>query len=46
MLEKCLLGAVSLTKNTANDKCKYPRYGIRFDGLGSFHILVLDRAKT
>ena len=27
----CLFGSVKLTKSTDSDKCKYNRYGIRFD---------------
>ena len=34
--EKCLFGAVSLTKNAFIDKCKYSVYGIEFDRRGSF----------
>ena len=35
-LEKCLFGAVILTKNTDTDRYKYPGYEIGFDGHGSF----------
>ena len=35
-LENCLFGAVTLTKNTEIDKCKYSGYGIGFDRQGIF----------
>ena len=35
-LEKCLFGAVTLTKNTDIDKYGYSGYGIGFDRKGSF----------
>ena len=35
-LEKCLFGAVSLTKNTDIDQYKYSGYGIGFDRHGEF----------
>ena len=35
-LEKCLFGAVSLTKNADIDKYKYSRYDIGFDREGEF----------
>ena len=36
MLNNCLFGAVTLTKNTDIDKYHYPVYGIGFDRKGSF----------
>ena len=36
MLENCLFGAVTLTKNTDIDKYGYSGYGIGFDRHGSF----------
>ena len=36
MLENCLLGAVTLTKNIDIDKYKYSGYGIGFDTHESF----------
>ena len=36
ILENCLFGAVSLTKNAAIDKYKYSGYGIGFDRHGGF----------
>ena len=36
IVEDCLFGSVSLTKNAAIDKCKYSGYGIGFDRHGSF----------
>ena len=36
ILENCLFGAVSLTKNTDIDKYKYSGYGIGFDRHGEF----------
>ena len=36
MLENCLFGAVTLTKNGDIDKYKYSGYGIGFDRHGSF----------
>ena len=35
-LEKCLFGAVTLTKNHDIDKCKYSGYGVAFDSKGTF----------
>ena len=35
-LEKCLFGAIKLTKNPDIDKCKYSGYGIGFDRKGKF----------
>ena len=37
-LEKCLFGAVKLTKHVDIDQYKYFRYGIRFDRRGFFSI--------
>ena len=36
IVEDCLFGSVSLTKNADIDKCKYSGYGIGFDRHGSF----------
>ena len=36
MLNNCLFGAVTLTKNTDIDKYHYPGYGTGFDRKGSF----------
>ena len=36
ILENCLFGAVSLTKNADIDQYKYPGYGIGFDRGGEF----------
>ena len=41
-LEKCLFGAVSLTKNADVDRYGYSGCGIGFDRNGSFHFLALD----
>ena len=36
ILENCLFGAVTLTKNVNIDRYGYSGYGIGFDGKGSF----------
>ena len=35
-LENCLFGAIKITKNSEDDKCKYSGYGIGFDSRESF----------
>ena len=44
-LEKCLFGAVKLTKNVDIHKYKYSGYGIGFDSREVFHIQVENMVK-